>query len=324
MANSAIKEQSTRPFFLEKVLAQFTQRFSKPSAELLSVRCISKIQLIKQLVLIRDELEFPGHKRTSGSSILLHLEQSGLVHPVASMNPKTKEIEDKFYVIGIESGVSTVSPIELLQAQESKGVVCYFTALEFYGMTTQIPSHHHIAVLGASSPNLRNKDTKKELIGSLKPGRNYDPLGTKRFIFEDVPYYVTNRDKKLVPGIQERYLDEKSIFRITSYDQTLLDTLHRPISCGGPSVVFEAWHSAFDRLSSNLIYEYLSKINSSELSRRVGYMLQVIDYKVDGKISELFDSIKASIPREDSESIISLLPGFDYSELNEEWFLKVP
>jgi len=325
MSDSAAKRQSSLFPFLEKVLARFSQRFSMPSAtDLLSVRCISKVQLVKQLVSIRDELAFPGHKRTSGKSILLHLEQSGLVHPVPSTNPTTNEVEDKFYLIGIESGVSRVSPIELLQAQESKGVVCYFSALEFYGMTTQLPSHHHIAVLGTGAVTSRKKDVKQELVESMNVDRKYDPLGTKKFVYEDVPYYVTSRDKKLVPGVQERYLDEKSIFRITTYDQTLLDTLHRPMSCGGPSVVFESWHSALDRLSSDLIYEYLSKINNSELTRRVGYMMQVIDYKVNEGLSEMFDSVKDSVVRKAPESIITLLPGIDYTEFNEEWYLKVP
>ena len=36
--------------------------------------------------------------------------------------------------------------------------------------------------------------------------------------------------------------------RITTLEQTLLDSLYKPFLCGGPEVVFEAWQDAVDRL----------------------------------------------------------------------------
>ncbi|GMQ92087.1 MAG: hypothetical protein BMS9Abin11_1405 [Gammaproteobacteria bacterium] len=324
MANPAVKKQSNQQLFLEKFLKQFSLKFSKPTSDILSVRCVSKFQLIKQLVSIRDKLESPGHKRTSGKEILSHLEKSGLVRPIPTIDPTSSQLQNKFYLIGIESDMNSVSPIELLQAQEPKGVICYLTALEFHGLTTQIPSYHHIASLVSGSSSPQNKDFQKIPSGSLETARKYNPLGSKKFIFENIPYYITSRDKDLIPGIQERYLNEKTIFRITTFEQTLLDTLHRPLSCGGPSVIFEAWNSALDRIDSNLLHEYLNKINNAILSRRVGYMLQTIAFEVDGNLSIMLDSIKESIPRDDPNSAVTLLSGFDYPELNEEWFIKVP
>lgn len=324
MANSTAKKQSNKPLFLESVLAQFSKKFSKPTADILSVRCVSKFRLLKYLVAIRDELDFLGHKRTPGKEILLHLERSGLVRAIHTIDPSTNQLQNRFYLIGIESDVSLVNPIELLQAEEPNGVICYFTALEFHGLTTQIPSHHHIAKFVSSPSVSQKRDPQQIITGSSSTTRIFNPLGTKKFIFEDTPYYVTNRDRNLVPGTQERYLDEKTRFRITNFEQTLLDTLHRPLCCGGPSVVFEAWNTALDRIDSSLLCEFLYKINNALLSRRVGYMLQTIGLEPDGGLFTFLDSIKKSIPKDDPESATTLLPGLDYAQLDEEWFIKVP
>ena len=52
--------------------------------------------------------------------------------------------------------------------------------------------------------------------------------------------YTTRREAHRVVGVQTRYVNEKSRYRVTTLEQTLVDTLHRPHSCGGPAVVFEA------------------------------------------------------------------------------------
>jgi predicted transcriptional regulator of viral defense system len=48
--------------------------------------------------------------------------------------------------------------------------------------------------------------------------------------------------------------------RITTLEQTLLDTLHRPLSCGGPPIVIEAWeHTALGRSTNvDLVLEAMA------------------------------------------------------------------
>lgn len=322
MASSTKDKLSNQALFFEKVLAEFADLFSSPSAEILSTRCISKKLLLKNLINIRDKLAFPGNKRISGTNILLHLERTRIVSPIATFDPKMNEIQDQFYLVGITSNENNVDPIELLQALEPKGVICYFTALEFYGLTTQIPTHHHIAKLVQYAAEPKNKVDYTNIVSSKN--RKYDSFGNKKFIFEDIPFYVTKRDEALMPGIQERFLNDRTRFRITTIEQALIDTLHRPLSCGGAAVVFEVWENAVDKVNDNILFKYLSEINNLSLSCRVGYMLQIMNYDIKGDLVSFLDSAKNLIQNDKSKEAVSLLQGIDYQQLNEEWLIKVP
>ncbi len=322
MASSTNNESAMQGLFFEEVLAKFSEIFSAPSSEILSTRCISRTLLLKHLVRIRDELQFPGYKRISGKKILLHLERSKIVHLIETIDPNISEPKKEFYLLGLTSDKSTVDPIELLQALEPKGVICYFTALEFYGLTTQLPSHHHIAKL-LERPNEQKGKTDHSTESSSK-NRLFDPLGKKAFIYEDTPFYVTNRTKNLVPGIKERYLNEKTKYRITTLEQTVLDTLHKPLSCGGPSVVFEAWENAIEGVKSETILDYLTKIDNLALSRRAGYMLDIMNYEISDDLHTFLKSAKDAIRGNHAEAPISLLPGLNYSQINQEWLVRIP
>jgi len=324
MTSSAAKDNPKQQLFFEKVLSLFSKRFSKPTADLLSVRCISKFQLQKQLISIRDDLDFSGYKKITGKELLSHLENSGLAFPIHTINPNSNNYEDRIYVIGLESSASLITPIELLQAELPSGVVCYFTALEYHGLTTQTPSHHHIAKLVPGTSASKKIDIKQKESNEKETVRSFNPFGTMKFIYDEKPYYVTNRDINLVPGVQERYLNDKTRFRITNYEQTLLDTLHRPINCGGTSVVFEAWSTALDNINSQRLYSLLIKINNELLSRRVGYMLENIGFNLDDNLFKYFESTKKKILKKESDSIATLLPGIEYNQLDQDWFLRVP
>lgn len=322
MVLSAKKGLSKQELFFEKVLAEFSIKFSSPSTDILSTRCISKSALLRHLISIRDEIKFPGYKRISGKDILFRLERSRIVHPISTLEPDTGKEQNNFYLLGLTTDESLVDPIELLQALEPSGVICYFTALEFYGLTTQTPSHHHIAKLVQSSLEAKDKDKYKNDIAGKN--RIFDPLGNKKFIYEGISFYITNRAENLVPGVKERFLNDKSRFRITSLEQTLLDTLHKPFSCGGSSVVFEAWKNAIGKIKNDLVFEYLNKINNDALSCRVGYMLQIMDFNIKDELCVYLNSVKSSIKKDKPEFAISLLPGLDYHQINQEWFVRVP
>ncbi|MBT3725884.1 MAG: hypothetical protein HOM14_19225 [Gammaproteobacteria bacterium] len=308
--------------FIEKVLAEFAKKFSTPSFEIPSTRCLAKTDLLKHLVDIRNEIGLPGYKRFPAKDILLHLERSKIITPIKTLNPKTMVEQEKFYLLGFQSNQNFVDPIELLQALEPKGVICYFSALEYYELTTQIPSHHHVAKL-IKSP-LGEKSKSKEAYVTARKKRMFNPLGKKELVYEGVPYYLTNRDKRLVPGIKERFLNERTKFYITTLEQTLIDTLHKPLSCGGSPVIFEAWQNAVNKLKSKIILEYLNKIGNISLSCRVGYMMEIMEYKLSDELSNFLDLAKNSTVKNNPELAPSLLPGVDFHEINNEWFIKVP
>ena len=61
-------------------------------------------------------------------------------------------------------------------AYEPKGVVCFFSALAFHSLTSQVPGHHHMAVLTDSPPAAaarpaRSGGMDESMMRSWEPGR---------------------------------------------------------------------------------------------------------------------------------------------------------
>ena len=85
---------------------------------------------------------------------------------------------------------------------------------------------------------------------------------------------------------------------MTTLEQTLLDTLHKPWSCGGSSVVFEAWERGVPLLDEERTAEYLMKIGRFDLTRRGGYMLDNNNYSpVDPKLCKLLNAAKTKVKK---------------------------
>jgi predicted transcriptional regulator of viral defense system len=317
------KTKTVATLFLETVLEKFSGEMSKPSSERPTVRCISKSKIRKLLVEIRGEINMPGFKFVSATDLIQHMEQSRILTPIPIVDSDNKPATDKFWAVGLRVDIESISPIELLEAMEPKGVISYFTALQIHELTTQIPTHHHIAQLKKRLPRERSP---KEIdpIDLKKRTKSYDSLGTKQFYFCGIPYYCTSRDRHLIPGIQSRHLNDKTIFNITTLEQTLLDTLHRPLNCGGPSVVFEAWERALDSANERRMVEYITQINDMRLNRRVGFILENLGYQPQREMKEILDHSLKTINKEDPESLIPLFTGLKYSHSNPKWLLEVP
>lgn len=259
---------------------------------------------------------------------MLHsLVQSGLVHPVPLTDPNNNEPIEKFFSIGLNEVSHELDPIELLQAVVSSGVVCYFTAVYFHELSTQIPTQHHIAWM-IDAPPRRNRSSvnvRAPRTSARTTTQKRDPLGERQFLYRNVPYYKTTRYRRRVPGIQERYFTNKTIFSITTYEQTLLDTLHSPMSCGGPPVVFEAWGNAANQLDQARLLQYLQAIDDQRLSRRVGYMLfEYLEYEMDAQLEKYLQQTRRQVASEKTTTTISLLSGYEYAHANLDWHLEVP
>ena len=308
----------------KKFLAEFSKTFGASSPNRSNVRCISKTNLIEELVALAKRY-LPS--QVSGRALLEFLLESGLVHSVPLNDLDGKELSPKLYLIGLNETAKDLHPIELLHATLPYGIVCYFTAIQFHELTTQVPSHHQIARLIDSSSERRENPTSTDIRQAprLQAPNTRSRLGTFQFHFRGTPYYTTNRERAKVPGTQQYYFSDKSIFSVTTLEQTLLDTLNRPFSCGGPSVVFEAWNNASDILDQSRILDYLRGMRDNRLSRRVGYFLiDNLQLKLNTELKRYFHTILRKIKSDGTDATISLLPGYKYAHENSDWWLEVP
>ena len=79
--------------------------------------------------------------------VIEQLKRMGLIHAIKVQSPNDTDLND-FLLLDMEAGKGeTIYPLELLQAYLPDGVVCYFSAINYYELTTQVVAHHHVARL---------------------------------------------------------------------------------------------------------------------------------------------------------------------------------
>ena len=315
--------------YREKFLARLNKKLSQPTADWPSVRCWSATCLKVVFRSIRDELETEGLKsQLSHSALLDWLCEIGLACPITLDDCKVSLLE-----LGVanQRDQVDVSPLELLMAAKPSGVICYFSAVAFHTLTTQIVEHHHVAEL--YDPNIESQDNSKKrqdpkedrLIPSAKR-RTLPSLGILLFRFHGVPYFSTRRSSRLIPGFQTRCYGPRTNIRITTLEQTLLDTLHKPFYCGGPEVVFEAWQEAIDsrRIDEDRLVGYLKAMNYPATTRRLGVMYELVGGSPGDALRSFLHDTKVVIDRQSPHVSISLLPGVGFQNLRRDWLVYTP
>jgi hypothetical protein len=317
-------KQNIQSSLWTSILAELGERLKKPSADLPNVQWLSKPRLIRLLVDVRKAAKAPS--TLSGVKLLQMLVESKLAQMLKLDDSQSTKTPPIVYYLEL-GAMPPISPIELLQTTQvsfDRSVICYFTALEYHALTTQETPHHHIASLKSTS----GQNVSEQLPSSPQSDNTHTgqsdrapSLGTLLFYYQGAPYYVTYRDPKWVPGIQTVLLSPTCQVRMTTLEQTLLDTLHKPWSCGGPSVVFEAWERGVPLLDDTRLFEYLKKIGRADLTRRAGYMLENNNFSpVDSGLCNLLSDAKTKV-KEGLLPIIPLLPDVPSKTLNETWGL---
>jgi predicted transcriptional regulator of viral defense system len=311
--------------FLTGLVAGVAARLDSPSDALPTVRCVARPALVRILSEVRDALAVPGNKNVSAKTLLAVLVDAGLAHVVPLDQRATGVPVDRLYAVGFGLASTELDPIELLQAHESAGVVCYFTALAVHGLTTQLPTHHHIALIISDASVVAKRKVVPADPAFL--GTTHDPstgamhpLGSKAFTYQGLPYYTTRREAHRIRSVQIRYLSEKSRFRVTTLEQTLVDTLHRPHSCGGPAVVYEAWNGGSSQIDATAIALLLRQIADPHLTRRVGYMLSRFAPGMARELDGLLPARRFSA----TVDTIPLLPGVPHTAVDADWGVAVP
>ncbi len=296
----------------------FLQSLAVPSDDRPTVRCVSRNDALSLVIKARDAIGDPQLRGQAAARLLDLLEQSGVLQPLPLTEKGAKNVD--LYAVGPQS-VETLDPLELLGAMQPAGVACYFTALQYYGLTTQVPTHHHIAKLvsRSSAPAALRATAPPNLQKSRR-----DPLGTLLFTYQSVPYYQTSRGTHTLAGVQLRQINDRSLTRITTREQTLLDTLHRPLSCGGLSIVWEAWQSGIAELNEQLLVQHLQSLNDSKLMRRVAYMLSVAGHTPGPLLQSMLDEVRRALDLELPPALLPLFPGLQGVGIDRTWQLELP
>lgn len=294
----------------DRLLSVLNHKLEEPTPSMPSVHVFSENALSK---ILRESLaESQTSKRISGRQLLHLLEQSGLGEPIALKSETEGGPSVRLWKVGFGAD-QDVDPLELLQAKETNGVICYFSALNYHSLTTQMVPHHHVSQLksvdGVGLTSTANRSQKIPSLGSLL------------FKHDAIPYYLTRRISSRVPGVKNYFLSQRTIISITDLEQTLLDTLHRPWSCGGAPVVMEAWENGIQRLDQEKLASHLVSIDHPPLTQRAGCMLAQFSFQIEAiSLDRLLSEAKASSSDMPAEFLLPTIPGHS---MDKAWNLEI-
>lgn len=306
----------------EPFLKALTGRLAQPTPNLPSVHCVTRQTLVQLIGEVASELHLPSTFPT-GKKVIEHLVSMGLASHVPIEEVSRPGPSRDFILLGIqESRELQVDPLELLQAYDPQGVICYFSALAYYDLTTQIPASHHIAsLITHKTPSVAKSATK---LSTSQKGSGRSKLGTRVFSYAGVPFYSTKRSRKSIPGIKTRVLGPATNIRIASVEQTLLDTLQYPFHCGGPEVVLESWERQTGTTDEDLFLAYLKAIQIPPLTRRIGALFALLKLPATGALGSYLEATKKIVLEQPEIPWIPLLRGVPYSREIAEWKILVP
>lgn len=324
--NDVFKDTQALSHNWENFLRALTSRLSKPSSSLPTVRCLTRKTLVGIFRDVERELSLPS-TFPSGIKILKHLISMGLARRIPLEWTDIPAPSKEFYSMGFQgSQEPEIDSLELLQAFNKKGIICYFSALSHLELTTQVAVHHHVAIpiRKRVDENIARPLEKAPNLDQLGETSKRSKFGTHIFSYEGIPYYSTKRAMHSIPGIQERILSPWATIRMSSMEQTLLDTLQYPYHCGGPEVVFEAWQSARDRYREEKLLECLKKIDLPPLIRRLGALYNLFDYTPSKPLGQFLEEKRMQFFTQSENSTIPLLRGSSFSQVDPQWNVLVP
>lgn len=254
--------------------------------------------------------------------MLATLREAGVARPMPVETVSPRWGSEWLWCIGLGITPDEVTPPEILQAIEPSGALCYQSAIEVHGLTTQLATVHHIArarPTQAKAPGTIAASAASAATAVAAP----PPLGRPLFNWRGAGYFVAKRDPRYFTDVERHRIAQFAWFRVTTLEQTLIDTLHRPGHCGGLDVVFECWESAAPRVDAERLARVVLSIGDELLNRRVGWMMEqhglgngaVLD-SVRGE-GHLSDST-------DSSQLPALFGGMPFDRVDRSWRLRVP
>jgi predicted transcriptional regulator of viral defense system len=314
----------------EYFIRHLRDRISQPSESQPVTRCWKRALLEKAITEVVSR-EKPVLKGTfpPAKEIIAHLENLGWIRAIAVDLPKSTNAR-AFYLVDMEAApADQPNAWELLQAWDPDGIICYLSAVIHHSLTSQRASHHHIARIVRKPMPITPSYEIKRLDERPSPQEqksraSRNPLGSRIFSYQGIPFYVTRRLQSRLVGVQTRIEGPRTRLRITTIEQTLLDTFFHPQACGGLSVVVEAWENGCSKLDQSRLASYLNKINNLDLIRRTGAMLDMISEPIKAESLKILLAHTKEGLTTTNQSTIQMFPGIKSSDSNRNWGVETP
>jgi predicted transcriptional regulator of viral defense system len=176
-----------------------------------------------------------------------------------------------YLVTGPYAETIAASELEVIGEVNPYAALSHFSALDFHGLTLQLPTS-----LYATHPS--------QLLG------NELPIGTTQDDWDINEFIPGNGTPSTVLGSPIKWKAQSSHdffghvirspygypIRVTDVDRTLIDAIDTPAWCGGILNVMESWKSARERINVVRLIDYVDRLGRALLRQRVGYLLETL------------------------------------------------
>lgn len=205
------------------------------------VNVIDKLASKKKVFTFGEAQEILGTDYFVTKVILSRLERKGWIERIE---------KGKYMIIplGAEKGKYTLHEFVIGSMLVHPYAIAYWSALNHYGLTEQIPATVFIQTTS------RKKKQKLNIFG--------------------VDYQIVRISEKKFFGIKKEWMEENEIY-ITDREKTIVDCLDKAQYCGGVIEVAKALKNGdYDK---EKLSQYAETIGNSGVIRRLGYLSELLD-----------------------------------------------
>ncbi len=191
-----------------------------------------------------DALKISNLSTKSVQKVLYRLQQSGAIERIE---------KGKYLIIplGAEKGKYTLHEFVIGSLLVEPYSIAYWSALNYYGLTEQIPTTVFIQTI------TRKFNTNPNVFG--------------------VQYKIIKIKKEKIFGIRKEWIEETQI-NITDKEKTIIDCLDKPQYCGGIIEVAKALKN--NKFNQKKLQNYAKRIGNSGVLRRLGYLCELLNIKI--------------------------------------------
>ncbi len=177
--------------------------------------------------------------------IIYRLEKSGAIERIA---------RGKYIIVPLhgEKGKYTLHEFIIGSLLITPYAISYWSALNYYGMTEQIPSTVFIQTT------------------SWKKKQEIEVFGVK--------YKIVRIKKEKIFGLRTEWIEETKV-NITNREKTIVDCFDKPQHCGGVVEVAKALRK--ENFDQEKIIKYAREIGNSGVIRRLGYLCDFLRIDID-------------------------------------------
>ncbi len=206
-----------------------------------------------------------------------------------------------------------VPTFSIIQSADKKGYFSHYSAMQFHGLTDQIPKSIYFNV---EQPATGGGGSLTQ--GGIDRAFKAKCRVTNNVIkFREYTIHKINGQNTGRLGVESIKTDDGSVVDVTNIERTLIDIAVRPVYSGGITEVAGAYRAAASKVSGNRLATYLKSLNYTYPYHQViGYYMTKAGNYGDSQMSRL-----RAIP---IEFDFYLTYQVKNPALNEDWRLYAP